>query len=810
MKFQINPMSSTPVLKGNFIDTRPTEVPAQQESFLYIRAALNILKRYWYVFILSIALFTAIAFFINWYLEPLYEVSAVILIEENNGPVPDPSKEFMKSFSIFTPSSDIQQEILKMKSSDLIYNALRKTPSAVSYSFSTGLLKRELYSDLPFKVETIGSHFQPLDLKFQILPLGHERYRLFPEHTHDGVNLFDYTSEKSGFVTVPSSFIKDFSSGDTISNGFLSVRIIVNPKQLGTFPTESKFFFQFNDLHNLTYEYQKSIHIEQVSKDIQAASIKLKVASPQKGIDIINAVTAAYIQRNLDKKNQVAENTIHYFDNQLTSLEDSLKQAEERLQQFRSENKVMQIASKTDQVFKGALELENQKADLETKLNYYNYVFSNLEKNKDHSDILIPSSMGVNDMVLSGLISEYLKLNTEKNNLIKKNITAGPSFKNLSIELENQKTALSENIESLIQTTRLQLKSIEGRLGKGNEQIKTLPTTERQLVGIERNYRLNDNLVNYMLEKKAEAQVAKASNLSKNDILEPARLTQLHPVSPNGMINLVVALVVGLILPFTLIGTARTFNNKVDNNHALQELRNLPFLGNICHKKKKKESLVLVDEPNSAVAESIRGVRANLHYFLPGKQHKLILLTSTKPNEGKSFTSLNLAVSLALLGRKTVLMDFDLRKPNLYQSLQLPNTLGISSILEDNADLDDAIVKTTTPFLDFLPAGKVPAYPAELINSGKTEEMLHELKTRYDFVILDTPPVGLISEGLVLMNHADLKILVVRQGVTLKKELAALLNDFDSKDVQNLCWLLNDVDPRDTPFGKRNRYINQR
>jgi capsular exopolysaccharide synthesis family protein len=351
------------------------------------------------------------------------------------------------------------------------------------------------------------------------------------------------------------------------------------------------------------------------------------------------------------------------------------------------------------------------------------------------------------------------------------------------------------------------LNEVENRLRKENAQISALPSTERKLVGIERQYKLNDNIYTYMLEKKAEAQVAKASNLTENDILESARLTQPGPVSPNKAINLAVGFFVGLFIPFAGFGIRSLMDDTISNEQAMQALTKIPSIGKISHNKGKKQSAVLIDAPKSAISESIRTVRTNIDYFLQGQRHKVILFTSTMSGEGKSFNSLNIALSFSLLNRKTILLDFDLRKPNSYQSEVVPEKeLGLSSFLSGDATIDEIIVHSTIPSFDFIAAGPTPANPAELISSEKTEALIKQLKETYDYVIIDTPPLGLVTEAFLMMQYADLKIFVAREKVTPKKQLSNIMTEMESKKIENIYWLLNDVDMRDTYYGQSNYY----
>lgn len=779
------------------------------ENFYYIKSALQTVKRFWYLFAISVITFVGLAYFINWYIQPTYEVGTVILMEEGKSPQPDANKEFMKSFSIFSPSSDIQKEILKMKSSELIFEVLKTTKAQITYFAKRGLKTRELYLESPFHVEMCNSNTseEPVGIEFHIVPKSEKRFQLVVEKGEEQVQIFSYEKNKINNITSSFSVNKEYAYGDTIKSDLYCFVVTADQDKLADYDSESKFYFVFNDLTTLSYSYQKAIQIEQVAKDIQAASIKIKVKNPQKGIDFVDALTHAYLQKNLGKKNIVAQNTIEFFDRQLGILEDSLKKTEGNLQDFRSAHRVMDIGSKADQAFKGASELENQRAELQAKAKYYNYINDNLERDRSGSSLLVPSSMGINDAVLTGILEEYIRLNGERNNLIQNKQTQSPYFNTLTIKINNQKNTLAENIKQLINTNNIQLNAVEERLQKENAQISALPITERKLVGIERQVNLNDNIYRYMLEKKAEAQVAKASNLTENDILESARLTQPGPVSPNKPINLAVGFFIGLFIPFAGFGIRSLMDDTISNEQAMSSITKIPSIGKISHNKGKKQSAVLIDAPKSAISESIRTVRTNIDYFLQGKRNKVILFTSTMSGEGKSFNSLNIALSFSLLNRKTILLDFDLRKPNSYQSEVVPEKeLGLSSFLSGDATIEEIIVHSTIPSFDFIAAGPTPANPAELISSEKTAALIKQLQEMYDYVIIDTPPLGLVTEAFLMMQYADLKIFVVREKVTPKRQLSSIMSEMENKKIENIYWILNDVDMRDTYYGQSSYY----
>ncbi len=779
------------------------------ESYYYVKSAIRTIRRYWYLFAFSIAVSLSVAEFLNWYFQPVFEVGSTILIDEDaSGNKPDASHEFMKSFSIFTETNDIQLEILKMKSLDIIYKALEKIHSEITYFSGNGLKTNELYTDCPFKVTFLKNHWQPVDVQFRVIPISKSRFRIQVEKNTEPLRLFNYENHKTSLVT-GLSLNKIYTFGDTIQSASFCFQVSKTQDSFGYYPSAARYNFTFNDLDLLAYTYQKEISIEQLAKDVHAASIKLKSKNAQKGIDFIDALTLAYLQRNKDKKNFLAGNTIQYLDNQLSVIEDSLNLTENKLQAFRSSQKVMEIGPKADLEFKGAGDLENQKEELLAKTNYYNYVMKTLEKDKDMSSMLVPSSMGVNDNVLTTIIDEYVKLNNERNGLIQNNQTASHYFQTLTVKISNQKNTLLENIRYLVNTNNLLLNSIEDRLKKKNAQITVLPAIQREMVGIERKYKLNDNIYNYMLQKKAEAEVAKASNIHENDVLEPARLLQPKPVFPNKALNLGLAIVLGFIFPFAGFGMKDFMNNTVTSEHEIQTRTHMPFLGRVYHKKGRKNQSLLTDAPKSAVSESFRTVRTNLEHYLNGKTNQIVLLTSTLPAEGKSFVALNLATSLALLGRKTIMVSFDIRKPGIYPTLKLDCQLGISSILSGRATLAETQEKTSVPHLDFIGSGPVLSNPSELICSPNTEALLSELKMKYDYVIIDTPPLGLVTDAFLLMKYADLKIFVIREKVTPRDQLTKLLKEIENKKIAHCYWMLNDVDSTDRYYEKNSQYFSQ-
>ncbi|MCB0395330.1 MAG: polysaccharide biosynthesis tyrosine autokinase [Flavobacteriales bacterium] len=783
------------------------EARQDHETFYYVKFALSKVKKYWYYFLISCMSFVGMAYFVNWYLQPVYEVGSLILIE--GGRQSDPSEKFMESFSIFTPSSDISKEIRKMKSLELIQKALERTHAEVSYrAISNTIKKKVIYDDSPFKVEVLYDHPQPLGVKFEVKPKSTDRFTLLVPPFDEAVTYFNYQENKavnSGTFSVN----KEFSYGDTIRTKEYAFVVTRPPDISHDFQPETRYVFEFNDINRLTYRYQKDLKVEQVGKDIQAVSIKLKVKRPQQGIDFINELTKAYMQRNMEKKAALAENSLRYIDREIAAIEGTLNEKESDLQKFRSSHQMMEMKTVSDQAFKTITDLELEKATLESQAKYYDYITRSLQDNQNEANLALPSTMGVNDQVLTGIIQEYLKLSIERSNLVESNKTLNPYYKTIENKIGVQRKALLDYISYMKRTNDLLLSSVDSRLKQGSAKITQLPGTERQLVSIEREKSLNDEVYKYMLRKKADAQIARGSNFPDNDILEDAKLTQMDPVSPNKALNYLLALTLGFGFPFAIFGIKSFLNNTVNDEQILRSVTHLPVIGRVYHKTGQKDLGILDDSPKSPVAESIRGIRTNIEYFLEGKDNQVVLFTSSMSGEGKSFCTLNLANSMAMVKRKTVLVDFDLRRPNQYRPFASENSPGLSGYLSGQAELDDVFVETDIPYLSYIPAGEAPPNPAELIDSERTEYLMEQLKQDYDYVIIDTAPAGLVSESFLLMKHSDLKIIVTRRKVTKISGLVELLNELKVKEVGDLYCLYNDVEVSGTVYGTTNKYFTK-
>jgi capsular exopolysaccharide synthesis family protein len=631
---------------------------------------------------------------------------------------------------------------------------------------------------------------QPVNVVFFLKIIDHERFEL--KGKGEDVNIYSSTSKN--IVQVIPDFEIELTGqfGNSIKSEQYNFKIILNENYQLEDYRSNKFAFVIHDQKELVKSYQAGIVITAQELESSVAKITMETPVPSKSIDFINSLTSAYIAKNLEKKNYMSIKTIEYIDNQLNIISDSLKTAEENLQRFRSSNMVMDVSLKSGRIYDQLQAFESEKTGLLVNHKYYEYINDYFNQNLEFTDLIAPSAMGIEDPLLNNMIQELIQLNGERTSLIENNQAKSPYLKRLDIQIDNLRNTISENLKYIINTSEISIRELDARISQLNREIQKLPKTERELFGFERKFNLNDAIYTYLLEKRAEAQIAKASYLPDADIIEPADLTGPGPVSPRKKKNYLVAVLLGLFLPVLFFRIRDFSSTKIRDKADLERQIDIPLLGQVYNNNKKVE-LVVSAFPKSHIAESFRMLRSSLKYFTGSTRCPIIVVTSTRGQEGKSFVSINLATSLATANFKTLMIGFDLRKPKIYERMNLKNDIGVSSFLSDQASVDDIIQKTSINNLDIITAGPPPPNPAELIASENTNKLLSSLSEQYNYIIIDTPPVGLISDAYTLLDKANLIIYVVRQNVTHRGDFVTNINELRSRNFNNLSVVINDI-----------------
>jgi tyrosine-protein kinase Etk/Wzc len=754
-----------------------------------LKKIVELVTRNFKLFGICILATIILAFFINRFSTPVYRISSSILIKEETASRTNSNmNEFLHS-SLFGVNQNFQNELFVLKSSPVIEQTIKNLDLSVCYLQKNGFHYREAYESVPFKILYSKDHIQPINVRFHITKLDGERFQINAKSKEAA--FYIYNSNEIIYKKKKWLFQQIVKEGELVQTPDLS--FIIQKHDTRQFnPGESaSFYFEFKDIPSQIANFKNNFQIATIDRLATVIEISLTSKSYIKGKDIVNELMDVYSRQNLDRKNHTALITIDYIEKQLNEISESLNETEDNLQSFRSSKQLLNISEQATGISAQYLDLQNQQAELVTRKRYYDYVSDYLSKNDDFSNMIVPASMGIPDQLLNNLMSELITAQAQRSNLITNKQEKNPLVQKLSIQIENTKKTISDNIAAIQKTTDISIDEMNKRIQKVEAEISQLPKTQRQLGGIERKYRLNDAIYNYLLEKRAEAKITQASNLPDNIIIEPAKMDGFKPISPKKSLNYLIALLSGFLLPFIYLLIRSELINKIEAQDNIERLTHFPVLGKILHNTKKTNN-VMFEFPKSNIAESYRALRTNLDYQFKGLPKKVIMVTSCIEGEGKSFNALNIAMSYAQLDREVIVADFDLRKNSKYFGEPGESLTGLSSYLTDNIGLNEVIINSPHSKLDYIPSGPIPPDPVELLANDKTGELINEIKSNYDVVVLDTPPLAQVTDAFLLVDYADIIIIVARYNYSNKKVFSLIMKDIEQKGIKNVCIVLND------------------
>jgi capsular exopolysaccharide synthesis family protein len=748
--------------------------------------ALLLFTRNVKIFLITIPIGLLLAFLYNRYATPVYRVFSSLMILEDRGTQGGNVDEYINS-ELFGSNQGFQNELYVLQSTPVIEQTVKNLGLTVNYFRKNKFGHLDAYNEAPFNVLILSNHNQPEKVSFFVSIHKDNKFTVRAEVKV--ANFVNLESGQSNYSKDNWSFEYSGEFGKLIETSDLA--FILEYDSSINQPTWDEFLygFSFVSVPTVTGKLKGSIEYSIVDRDATVIELDLNISNYWKGIDILNEIMEVYSTQNLNRKNHIAEITIEYIDQQLSEISDSLSQTENNMQQFRSSRQLLDVSNQVSEISAQYLDLQNQMAELVTRKRYYDYLAEYIVGEDDFSNMIVPASIGIQDELLNNHIAQLISLQSQRNNLIKNQQEKNPLVQRLEIQIESTKKTISDNISAVQKTLDISIDEMNKRINRVKSEISRLPKTQRQLSGIERNYRLNDAIYNYLLEKRAEAKISQASNLPDNIIIEPAGLS--GKVSPNLIMSISFALSLSIILPYVFLFLKGIMREKIDYQDKISYYTDALIIGKIPHSNRINQNL-LFEFPKSSIAEAFRALRTNIEYQYKNLPHKVILVTSSIEGEGKSFTAQNLAMVYAQLGRKTILLDFDLRKPTEYFSEKTISPTGLTSFLTSNIALEDLILHSPHGNLDYIPSGPIPPNPVELLAAEEIKEIIVSLKDRYDYIVIDTTPLAQVADAYLLLDHADLKLIIARYNYTQKKIFHLLMNDLRQKNVDNVGVILND------------------
>jgi tyrosine-protein kinase Etk/Wzc len=730
---------------------------------------LSILRKNWYWFVIGIGLGVYGSRLYIRHTLPVYETSATLLVNENENRQIVDNTELLQGLGLPGGMQNIENQMMILQSRDLTESTLNELPFEVEFYFKTFRNRLPVYPESPLRVYENGKNVLPRNTEFIISSIGNNKFIL-----------------ECGSEYFPLNRTASFGDSIAVQNG--SFRIECRNEQWLIDNMNRKLCFMIYSSVSLVNNYSNRVNVSLMSRGGSILKISLSGTNPAKDADFINKHLEGFRARSLGSKNSEADRRIQFIDAQLIGISDSLSITENRLQQFRSANRVMDLSAQGQSIIGQVTLLENERARLNLEANYYDYLADYLAK-ESAGQLIVPITMGISDPGLTRLVEE---LTEYQGQLAARGAgEMNPLQRNLEQRVRTIKEGLNETLNGLRRANNLAREENRDQINRANAQASALPATERQLLGIERKFKLNDELFTFLLETRAEQLMQKASNRADSEIVDRADKRFSYVISPVRSKIKFAGLLAGMGIPFLIIFLWNLLKNKVEYED-IQHLTSYPVVGNI-PRNNEKISTVVFDSPNSTIAEAYRLLRSRMQFFTKESTSPVILITSSMPAEGKTFTAVNLASAYSLLGKKTILLGFDLRIPKIYQDFNLHNNSGISTWLIGKDKLDNVIQKTNYENLWVIPAGPVPPNPSELIALEKTKDLLESLKERFDFIIIDSSPIGFVSDTFHLASLSDACLIVVRPGFSIKDLLVTTFNEVSSNGIKGVSLVINDV-----------------
>ena len=756
------------------------------EQTIDIKQLIYVCISHWYLFLISVIVALAIGFVVNRYKANVYQTSGTVLIKDQSGFDPTALMTNLNS-----KSQNVENEMAILKSYMLTERTIKKMNLEVTYYEKGRVSTTELYQSSPFTVEFDRSVPQAVGLTYEILNIGSETMSL--HGISDFLSKYDFVLCQSlGSFPQKIDVVTKCKQGEWIENGYNRIRIVVNENYRPETDNSRKLFFRLNSYPSLVQQMSK-FSVNTTSKESSVASIVTSGSNPKKIVDFTNMLMTEYVNRGLEKKNLVSENTIRFIDDELAGIQESLGSAESELKDFRKQNDLMNLDMQASQIYNNLQVLEREKADMTVNVKIYkrlqDYIKVQID---DPENLAAPSTMGINDPLLNQLVRDLVTLSQTKATQLLTQTEQHPQIVKLNEQIVTTKKTLLETINNLVINAEMGLDEINKRIAKAVSETKVLPEKQQQLINYQRNFNFNDETYKYLMQRRAEAQILKASNTPDNEILDIARLERTRRISPRTKMNYLVALIIGLLIPALYLFLKDFFNVSITDRKDVEKITRFPIIGQVAMSN-SKDPLVVINSPKSPIAESFRSIRTNVEFLTQGKAKSTILVTGDMQSIGKTFNSINIASIYALYGKKTVLLGFDMRKPKLFQEFGLNNNVGLSSFLSNKEPFENIIQSTSAiPSLDIITSGPIPPNPAELIASEKCNELFELLKEHYDYIIIDTPPLGLVTDAFLLMKYSDVNLFIVRQGVTNKNIFESIVKDLEKRNL-NVSIVINGI-----------------
>ncbi|MDG5800560.1 polysaccharide biosynthesis tyrosine autokinase [Marinilabiliaceae bacterium ANBcel2] len=766
------------------------------DSFSDIKKLVRLVVKNWYLFILFVPLCIAGAWLYHRYTTPQYRASVTMMFKvESNRAISQ--SVLTEGFGLSPEMRRFENQSFIIRSQAMARRAVDRLDFAVSYYSKGRMRDSELYDPVPFVVEFDSLHPQLLNtpIYFDFKADGSAKISVTTENAPLHIYADSSNDGYSGDVNISANL----KPGEKIDHHALSFSYRAPDNR--DLPDAGNYYVVFRSHNSIASQFRSSLSVNNYREGSSIIFISTTGNQPRKLVKFLNVFSQVIVENNLERKNDMASRSIDFIQRQLHQVADTLEITQQQLMDFRRENRFIAPTEMSQKLSAEFFELEKNRRELESAKKYLTTINSRLRENSlDKNDYMLPAFSAEPAAIVQEYVKEHLSLLNEYSLISSQSGGSdNPYLLELKKRIELSKNSLISSISKQIENIDMMLAENRENVAILNSQIEGLPEMERDYLALQRTHDLNDAIYTFLLQKSSEMQIAKASNVPDNEVLDNARVG--GPISPDTRGNYMKALILGLVIPSIIIALKEFMNNRIRGREDIEAVFNdIPLVGQIMRNRAQEENVVFND-PGSVIAESFRSLRVRLRFLLTQNQGRVISVTSSNTGEGKTFCSVNLASVYAISGKKTAIVGFDLRKPRLSDMFNIVDRAGISNYLINQASYEEIIYNSGLENLYVVPAGVIPPNPSELISGEKAVELIDKLKKDFEIIIIDTPPVGLVSDGRILMELSHCHLFVVRAGVTIKDHFSLTVSSLIAEDVGCMGLILNDVSEAQSGYG---------
>ena len=773
------------------VEERKERAEAHSEEQINIQEILFRYLIHWPWFVVSVIVCVAVAWGYLHLTTPVYNISATVLIkDEKKGGGANMSSELEKMGmnGFVSSSSNIENEIEVLSSRTLAREVVSALGLFVTYMDEDRFPKKELYRTSPVLVSLtpqeadklpqtmkVGMSLQPSGVMDVQIRVGEKEYRKRFE-------------KLPAVLPTDEGTIAFFTNNDTLSP--------IHPESV---TKERHITAYINRPFSVAKGYAGSLSITPTSKATSVVTVSLNNSNTRRGKDYIDKLLEMYNINANNDKNEVAQKTAEFIDERIDIISKELGSTEQDLENFKRSAGITDLTSEAQIALAGNAEYEKKRVENQTQIN----LVMDLQRYLQGSEYeVLPSNVGLQDAGVAGAIDRYNEMVSERNRLLRTSTESNPAIVNLNASIRAMRGNIQTTLDATLKGLEITRADLAREAGRYSRRISDAPTQERQFVSIARQQEIKSGLYLMLLQKREENAIVLAAIANNAKIIDEAQADGA-PISPKRMTIYLAALVFGIGIPVGIIYLIGLAKFKVEGRADVEKLTSIPVIGDVPLADEKNGSIAVFENQNNLMSETFRNVRTNLQFMLENGKN-VILVTSTISGEGKSFISANLAISLSLLGKKVVIVGLDIRKPGLNKVFNIPKKdHGITQFLTNpTTNLMDLVqASDINKNLYILPGGTVPPNPTELLARDGLEKAVETLKKNFDYVILDTAPVGMVTDTLLIGRVADLSVYVCRADYTRKAEFSLINELAENNKLPNLCIAINGLDLQKKKYG---------